>query len=589
MFDLPGRAEKLRSLGRRTAYARGYSTDATPENATHLHICLGPQWSGTFLYLIDLDTFVPARNSRPAKHTPGQNADAAKAAFVAERPELAAKLDWHRSQSGAGWHALFESHKKLDTGKLYDADGNHIGELLGEDTDRILDPGDVQATCLHIGEIERLLNVWHVKSSDPKGERWTDREKQGAAWTHGARYIPVKLQQLRTFLQNDAGPVGKQLDTFFDQRQPFNRSDKAGSLMQTLMLYAHKLHGCANAPFTVRCANVKAYWMAADSFGKAGDKGYNQDKDGDSLIAQIVNGDSYGDGRRWIVPFWAKSQATSAPAPLPTPETPRPAHRPAGDRNKHLVTFRRVLEAIEPDDFGRRTYTLAYLADRMKIARCACAPRTIQGYLKTLRDAEEIVTAQIGGNGTPYAVLTRCFGDAIKSEKRVEIVPESPVSGGADPTAKQSVLTPQNIESTPICIEDHQNTGAPLALPTAPPAPDIDEWAGIDAELEAWEQTTADGRHFAKLRRRWESTAESIMQLSGILRPAHRDLVSQVRNMARVVDEPGWWQRDYTALDVNALAVELRRLKALAGAPVGAQAFGDLPNRPQAAPYPLHT
>jgi hypothetical protein len=85
----------------------------------------------------------------------------------------------------------------------------------------------VRIPCLQIGEIERLLNVWHVKGSSPKGERWTDRAKQGAQWTRGYQYIPVTRQALRTFLQNECGPVGKQLDTFFDQRQPFNRSDKA--------------------------------------------------------------------------------------------------------------------------------------------------------------------------------------------------------------------------------------------------------------------------------------------------------------------------------------------------------------------------
>ena len=262
MSDLQTRAAELRDQGRRTAYAIGYTIVSDPAKAIHLHLCLGSQWSGTFLYLIDLDS-----------HKPGQDADAAKRAFEAERPELATKLDWHRSKSNTGWHALFESHKQIDTGKLYDQAGNHISELLGADTDRTLNPGDVRIPCLHIGEIERLLNVWHVQTSSPKGERWADRAKQGAQWTRGYQYIPSTRQQLRAFLQNECGPVGKQLDTFFDQRQPFNRSDKAGSLMQTLMLHAHKLPGCSNAPFTVRCANIMAYWMTADSFGKAGPSG----------------------------------------------------------------------------------------------------------------------------------------------------------------------------------------------------------------------------------------------------------------------------------------------------------------------------
>jgi hypothetical protein len=284
----------------------------------------------------------------------------------------------------------------------------------------------------------------------------------------------VTKQQLRTFLQNDAGKVGKQLDNYFDppppppHKPPPDRSTAAGQLMQTLMLHAHRLPGCANAPFTVRCANVMAYWMASDVYGKAGEKGYSPEKDAASLIAQIVNGDPYGaqeDGRRWVTPFWAKSHATAAPASAPAPTAPMRAHRPAGDRDKHLATFRRVLEAIEPDAFGRRTYTLEYLADKMKAARCAAAPRTIQSYLKTLRDTEEIVTAQIGGNGMPYAVLTRCFGGADNYQNHVKTNTKPDEIGGAVQRTDERMLTPKDAESTHNAKEDHQNPSAPAALP----------------------------------------------------------------------------------------------------------------------------
>jgi len=488
MSDLQTRAQQLHDAGRRTAYAIGYATVSDQAAATDLLICLGAQWSGRRLYMVDLDS-----------HTAEQDATSARQAFRAARPELAAKLDWYRSKSGTGWHALFESSVQISTGKLYDQAGRHIGELLGNDSDRTLDPGNVRIPCLHIGEIERLLNVWHVKGSDPKGERWTDRAKQGEQWTRGAHHIPVTKKQLRTFLQNDAGPVGRQLDTYFDppppppHKPPPDRSTAAGQLMQTLMLHAHKLPGCANAGFTTRCANVKAYWMAADSFGKASEKGYNQEKDGDSLIAQIVSGDPYGDDRRWTTPFWAKSHATATPAAAPEKAAPRPAHRPAGDREKHLATFRRVLGSIEPDAFGRRTYTLAYLVDRMKAARCAAAPRTIQSYLKALRDAGEITAHdQIGGNGSPYAVLTRCFGGADNSQKRVETAPESPTIGGADQIADERILVPQNAETPPQCKEDHQNPGAPADAPGgASYEPGRDWTAGGRLDLSGWRDPRA--------------------------------------------------------------------------------------------------
>jgi hypothetical protein len=438
-----------------------------------LNICLGAMRTGRYAYKLDLDT-----------HNENQNADTARAGLKSARPELEAKIDWHRSRGQKGWHGYFISTKRLDTGKLYDAAGNHIGELLGADSDRTLDPGTLNPPTLHSGEVERLLNVWHIKGSDPKGERWADRAKQGERWARGYQYIPVTRQQLRTFLQNEAGPVGKQLDTYFDQRQPFNRSDKAGSLMQNLMFFARKLPGCANASFTTRCANVMAYWMAAKSFGKADDTDYSQEKDGWSLIAQIVNQDPYGEGQHWKCPSWVDSTtATAAPATPPA----RAAHRPAGDRNKHLVTFRRVLEAIEPDDFGRRTYTLEQLAERMKIARCAVAPRTIQNYLRDLRENGEIVTAQIGGNGIPYAVLKPCFGGANNYEKRVETDAKPDNFGGANEIAEQGILTPQSVETPPVCIVDHQDTCAPTSEPGgAAYVPGADWTAGGRLDLSGW-------------------------------------------------------------------------------------------------------
>ena len=129
------------------------------------------------------------------------------------------------------------------------------------------------------------------------------------------------------------------------------------------------------------------------------------------------------------------------------------------------MTFRRVLESIEPDAFGRRTYTLAYLEERMKIARCAVALRTIQGYLHDLRNAGEIVTAQIGGNGTPYAVLTRCFRGADNYQKRVETDPKPDTFWGADQIAEERILTPQTAETPLQCKEDHHNSIAPADVP----------------------------------------------------------------------------------------------------------------------------
>jgi hypothetical protein len=554
MMHLQTRYTELQSAGRVPLYCYKHAT-VDLDKADNVQIALGLQPSGRYLNLVDLDS-----------HKEGQDAAAARAALEAALPHVASKIVWYDTPRGL--HGFFESYKRLPTGRLYDSQGNHVGELLS-DGSHTRDHGNIAPRTLSLTEIDHLFLHWSVDCGEPGSAQWKERAKEGAKLIAGYNRVRVPLQELRAFLTSHCGTVGTHLDTLFDERGSFDRSAAAGNLMQSLMFHARKLPGGA----TFR--TVMAYWMAADSYGKASDRDYNQEKDGCSLIAQIVHGDMKKNGKPWICPSWVTGNtATSAPAPLPAPEAPRPAHRPVGDKEKHLATFRRVLEAIEPDDFGRRTYTLAYLADKMKIARCAVAPRTIQSYLYDLRENGEIVTAQIGGNGTPYAVLTRCFGGADKSEKRVETVAESPTDRGANEIAPERILTPQTAESTPVCIEDHHNPSAPTVEP--------DEWAGIDQELAAWERTTPEGRHFAKLKRQWEATAESITQLCGVLRPAQRDLVSQVRKMARIVNEPGWWQRDYAAMDVHALTVELQRLRG-GPAPAGAYGGGDPLSGPQAS------
>jgi hypothetical protein len=65
----------------------------------------------------------------------------------------------------------------------------------------VLDPGDLEISTLTLTERDHLLAYWTIQGSDPKGERWADRAKQGARWTRGAQHIPVTRANLRTFLQ----------------------------------------------------------------------------------------------------------------------------------------------------------------------------------------------------------------------------------------------------------------------------------------------------------------------------------------------------------------------------------------------------
>lgn len=485
------RAQYLIDAGHVIAPAKGYQlltpsidprkTPYTAQEAARGDINLYLGWQPrrcAFLYLDDLDS-----------HNPGQDAQKARAAFEAARPELAAKLDWHPSQNG-GWHAFFESKVKLATGKLYDSNGNHIGERLGKDSDRTLDPGTLNVQILHKGEVERLQDVWCVASGST-GEDWKERAKQGARWTRG--YPNIKRTQLRTFLVALNTKTSLRLAEKLDTAVKGERSDLAGNLAQCLMFNAHKLPCGWGADFFEKCRTVKGYWMAADSFGKALDKDYSQEKDGDSLIAQIVHEDPLQNGGKWTCPFWAKGNQVGNISYLKTTDNnvnnclPRPAHRPVGDKAKHLATFRRVLEAIEPDDFGRRVYTLEYLAEKMKMAKLSISPRTIQSYLWQLRKDKEIVTAQIGGNGRPYAVLTSCFGGAIKSEIPAETTPEPLPIGGANEIAIDRIETPQTAELSPVCIVDHQNPFAPAEATFDPRA----AWYGPnDPRARAWRNPT---------------------------------------------------------------------------------------------------
>lgn len=122
-----------------------------------------------------------------------------------------------------------------------------------------------------------------------------------------------------------------------------------------------------------------------------------------------------------------------------------------------------------------------------------------------------------------------------------------------------------NVPKTGVCIDQaHVEITHPSAAPAEP-----DEWADIERDVADWMRTTSDGRHFAQIQRQQAATAARIEALRGTLHPQGRDLLSQVRNLARQVAEPGWYLRDYDAWDVRRLSAERARLSALAPVGVG--------------------
>jgi hypothetical protein len=456
MSDLQTRYNELEAAGRLPVYC--YKNAPVEEaKANNVQVRLGEQPNGRFLHLLDLDS-----------HTPEQNAHAAKQALDAALPHVTKHIAWHPSYSGTGWHGLVECFRRMPDGPIYDSDGNHLGELLSRDDQHTYIPADLEISKrgLDLTQRDNLLAFWTVRVAAEGGARWVDRAKQGERWTRGYTHIPGTFARLRTFLQNDCGAVGKHLDALFDERGSFDRSAAAGNLMQTLMLHAHKLPGCANASFMVRCANVMAYWMVAKSYGKASDKDYNQEKDGNSLIAQIVHGDMRDTGKPWTQPFWTKGNANQiapAAAPEPLPKPSRPAHRPAGDQEKQIARLKRLLERRAFDGYGKLYYCTDDLAEYLNVSR-----RCAQNYLHILASggAPQIERGQDAGpGGRAWLILLPAFWGANNSAETAKKVEKPAPNWGANENAEQPIETPQTADQTPQCKGDHQHPSAP------PPAP----------------------------------------------------------------------------------------------------------------------
>ena len=426
-------------------YRKPYAIeDFAHPRATDLQIVLGEQPDGSRLTLFDLDT-----------HHAGQDADAARAALERECPELARHLHWYRSRGGKGWNALVKSYKEIPAGKLYDADGRHIGEVV---TTRTPDPGDMPTGVLNQTQIEQLLAYWPIEGGAQSSESWRGLAAEGQKYARTwSRYQATK-DDLSAFLRKHGGTVGAHLADLFDTRAPFNRSDAAGALMQCLMFNIHKIAPAAG--YSERCARAMALWMAAKTYGKASDKDYNQELDGYALITKCLTEAPKDNGGRWRAPFWAKAHPTPPRIELPTTPQPaprRPAHRPAGDHAKMLRKIRRYFElrAFECDD--RKVYY--NVADTA--AAFGMKPRTFQAYLQEIiGNGSEIQRGQDPGPGGRAWLIWGADNSAKQPEPAAA---DTPI-WGADANATQRVPAPKTADRAPLCKEDHQN-------PCAPPPP----------------------------------------------------------------------------------------------------------------------
>ena len=452
----PNRAQVLIDAGYYVAPAHGYAlltpdaartsyTAAEAARGPDLNIYHGLQRDGHYLAKIDLDT-----------HHAGQDADTARAALEAALPHVARRICWQRSAGGRGWWGWVRTTKRLPHGQIVDADGQHLGELLSSDDSRSLDLGDIRPDFLTLTEITHLLGFWAVRTAESDGDRWSARAAEGRQYIVGYTRHQVNRAQLRSFLRQHGGTVGAHLDGLFSERAHFDRSAAAGNLMQTLLFNIHKI--APKGSYTDRCALAYTYWLAADSYGKAADKDYNQQKDGCALLAAILHEDRKLNGGQWRAPFWAKAHPTPAAQSEPEPApAPRAAHRPAGDKEKQIAKLKRILERWQFESAERIYYYVDDLAELLKVER-----RAAQNYLAALEEAELIKRGQDRGRGgRAWLILLPAFWGAQNSENVPEIAEKSPAVWGAQPMPIERIPAPESADCAPQCKGDHQNLCAP--------------------------------------------------------------------------------------------------------------------------------
>ena len=460
MTHLAARAQQLIDTGYYVAPAHGYAlltpdaartsyTAAEAARGADLNIYHGVQRDGRYLAKIDLDS-----------HHAGQDADTARAALEAALPHVARRICWCRSTSGRGWWGWVRTTTRLPHGQIIDADGQHIGELLSSDDSRSLDPGDIAPDTLRLTELEHLLSFWAVRTAENDGDRWSARAAEGKRYAHGHARHAITRPMLRAFLRQ-CGPVGAHLDALFDERRHFDRSAAAGNLMQTLLFNIHKI--APNGSYSERCTLAYAYWLAADSYGKAADKDYNQQKDGYALLAAILHEDRKLKGGNWRAPFWATTHPTPAPQPEPEPiQARRAAHRPPGDKEKQIRKLKRILERWQFESAERIYYNVDDLAELLGVKR-----RAVQNYLAILEERGQIQRGQDRGRGgRAWLILLPKFWDAQNSENAEESADKSPSVWGAQSTLIEPIPAPETADCAPQCKEDHQNLCAPTPQPS---------------------------------------------------------------------------------------------------------------------------
>lgn len=454
--------------------------------SAHLALKLGQQKKG-FVYLIDLDQ---------KAHKPEQNATRALATFRAALPfSLQYIADEARpSTNGTGRHIIFKTNADLGIpdGTYIVLDGIHAGEL--KCAGHVPIPGDDPAIVLHAPRVayDDALKVAHalgINLQDIVITARSDDMAMGRSLAAGYEYIRSdivhaalnELQQFAPFQENlkrlHAASKGE-------------RSSRYASMVQSLALHIHKITSIKHGQ---RWQHVMALALAIGAAGKEKESTYKQDRDTHALIGKIARGAPIGQksDRRFICPAWHRTGPRQQIEPEPQPEPRRAPGRPAGSQAKMIEKCYKLLEGIEPDEFGRKQFLVASLAGQLK-----CSNRSIQNYLKALRNKEKrqaaglpwIEVQQIGGNGRAYV---SCFRGANNCQETSENASKRSKIRGANESEVCGAGMPQStIHENHTYKEDHDHQKsaprlADLPAPTEPATAAITAPADEAAEVAA--------------------------------------------------------------------------------------------------------
>jgi DNA-binding transcriptional ArsR family regulator len=442
-----------------------------------IDVAAGLQADGTWLHLLDLDS-----------HTPEQDA-ASQLARIRRRlgPDLSNKLAIRLSRSGRGYHIIYRTatpHSQHASIKVFDPlqPDRHIGELIGPGmrvtlTGTWLQGSPEAIPLLTAKERDLLCAAIHtpalygpqVSPGSPQsapGEHTArkDRMAEGMELIAGWEQVTDVQQRLERLAQSKE-KVERHLRQM--RRTPRNRSDAYSQLVQCLMYHATGL----GRDLYERCRTVAAMAIHIGAAGKERERTYKIINDTAALIARIIHGDAFlnDPDRHFGIPRWVNTPEIPARPALTTQPQPaqRTAHPHARDRQKNIKRLLRILRKLPIREYGKRYISLDELAEWLGLSR-----RTIQDYLKELRERGIIHSGQDGGNGPLYIIIIEPPTppkDSCRHAGSAKLEPHTAVENLTERSAEvapdKPIATPENSDQHLQCSEE---LGAPKgSAPTA--------------------------------------------------------------------------------------------------------------------------